>query len=176
MHGSELSRRAVHIAVQVAKSLGAKLTAFHSIASYSLPIGDGMTVYAEAFLPNDDESAKGYASEILASIQAEGKGSGVECAVLVVSAAAPWDAIIKAGRVEQVRPHRDGLTRPQGACRTAARQRDHEGPHPLHHSGHGVPVKSLRRRETMLALARPSSELVPPKTLRRQSATRSRAS
>ena len=94
--GSELSRRAAHIAVQLAKSLGAKLTAFHSIASYSLPISDGMTVYAEAFSPKDYESAEKYAAQMLASIQAEAKGSGLEIASLVVTAAAPWEAIIKA--------------------------------------------------------------------------------
>ena len=94
--GSELSRRAVHVAVQLAKSLGAKLTAFHSIASYSLPISDGMTVYAEAFSPEDYESAEKYAADMLASIQAEAKGSGLEVDTLVVTAAAPWDAIIKA--------------------------------------------------------------------------------
>jgi nucleotide-binding universal stress UspA family protein len=95
--GSELSQGAARIAVRLAKSLGARITAFHAIPPYTLPLNDGMYVYVEAFSPEEYKaSTEKFATEVLAAIQAEAKTAGVECAPLVVTAGAPWEAIIKA--------------------------------------------------------------------------------
>lgn len=100
--GSELSRNAARIAAGLAKTVGAKITALHVIPPYSLPVSDGMFTYDEAFSP--DEYKRGtekHASEILASIQAEAKTMGVECATAFVTAPAAWKAIIENAQSRQ---------------------------------------------------------------------------
>lgn len=100
--GSEMSRNAARIAVKLAAGLGAKVTALHAIPPYSMPISDGMYVYAEVFSPEEyQESTEGYAREVLAVVQAEAKNAGVECRPLMVSSGAPWDAIIKAAESQK---------------------------------------------------------------------------
>ena len=100
--GSELSGNAARIAVRLAASLGARLTALHVVPPYSFPISDGTVVYAEIFTPEEyKESTEKYARAILGAIQAEAKSAGVECAALAVTSPAPWDAIIKAAQSQK---------------------------------------------------------------------------
>jgi nucleotide-binding universal stress UspA family protein len=95
--GSELSDNAARVAVDLARSLGAKITAFNSIAPYQVPVSDGLYVYGELFTPEEYKQATEKAVRaILAKVQAEAKNAGVECDPVFVTAGAPWDAIVKA--------------------------------------------------------------------------------
>ena len=95
--GSDLSQKAARTAVELAKGLGARITAFHAIAPYQMPLADGVYAYVDAFSPEEYErGSKQRAAEILAVVQAEAKMAGVECTPLVVTTGAPWDGIVKA--------------------------------------------------------------------------------
>jgi nucleotide-binding universal stress UspA family protein len=95
--GTDMSRNASRVAIGLAKSLGAKVTAFHAIPPYSPPMADGVYAYVAVYTPDEYlESSDKFAGSILAAIQADARNAGVECAPLKVTAAAPWDAIIKA--------------------------------------------------------------------------------
>ena len=95
--GSDLSLKAARTAVELAKGLGARITALHAIAPYQLPLADGVYAYVDAFSPEEYErGSKQRAAGILAVVQAEAKAAGVECTPLVVTTGAPWDGIVKA--------------------------------------------------------------------------------
>jgi nucleotide-binding universal stress UspA family protein len=95
--GSDLSLKAARVAVQLAKSLGARVTAYHAIPPYQLPLADGVYAYVEAYSPEEYKKAtESEAGEYLAAVQAEAKNAGVPCTPLFATCGAPWDGIIKA--------------------------------------------------------------------------------
>lgn len=97
--GSELSQKATRVAVQLAQSLGARITAFHAIAPYPMPLADGVYGYVDAFSPDDyRKGTEKHAAELLAAVQAEAGNAGVACTPLFVSAGAPWAGIIEAAK------------------------------------------------------------------------------
>jgi nucleotide-binding universal stress UspA family protein len=95
--GSDLALKAAHVAMGLAKSLGARVTAYHSIPPYQLPLADGVYAYVEAFSPEEyKRGTESQAGEFLAAVQAEAKNAGVQCTPVFATSGAPWDGIIKA--------------------------------------------------------------------------------
>ncbi len=95
--GSEISRRAAQCAIDLASKLGVGVVAFHSIPPYTMPISDGMYGYVPFDTEDQYESAcKAAAADMTGEVQAIAKKAGVPFASSVVTAPAPWDAIIKA--------------------------------------------------------------------------------
>ena len=94
--GTELSRNAARVAADIARALGAKLTALHVIPPYSLPVSDGMYMYEQAFSPQEyKKSTEDYARKILEDVAFEAKKVDVACDTAFVTAPAPWDGIVK---------------------------------------------------------------------------------
>jgi nucleotide-binding universal stress UspA family protein len=95
--GTELSRKAQAAALGLAKSLGARVTAIHSIEPYTPQVTDLTFVYADPVPPEEYLAAARQASAaILARFLAEAKEAGVACDALDEVASAPWNAIVKA--------------------------------------------------------------------------------
>jgi nucleotide-binding universal stress UspA family protein len=95
--GSELSDRAARIAIALAKSLHARLTAIHVIPPYLPPIPDMTFGYTHMISEEEYErSVRKEAGEILAKVVSEARNAQVGCDILVEVAAAPWEAIVKA--------------------------------------------------------------------------------
>ncbi len=96
--GSPLSRKAAKQAADIAKTLGAKVTAFHVAPAYRYK------VYAD-YVPPDFETAQAYAARVkkiaqlhldaIAKIVAK---SGVKCESYYATSDFPADAILKAAK------------------------------------------------------------------------------
>ena len=99
--GSELSSLAVDHAIELARSLGAKLTLLHVAGQYPPPMLVDGTVFPT--LPQDehDAAAARQSQQILDPCVARAEAAGVECAALHESDSAAWHAIIEtAARAE----------------------------------------------------------------------------
>jgi nucleotide-binding universal stress UspA family protein len=95
--GSEISRRAAQGAIELASKLGIGVVAFHSIPPYIVPISDGMYAYVPYDTEEDyTKACKAAAAECIKEVEADAKRAGVPFASSVVTAPAPWEAIIKA--------------------------------------------------------------------------------
>ena len=99
--GSALSRKAAQQAVQLAKALGARITAFHVAPAYRY------NVYAD-YIPPDFEPPKAYhervkkiAARYLESIAKIAEKAGVKCDSGYVTSDFPADAIIKGAKKYQ---------------------------------------------------------------------------
>ena len=93
--GSELSRKALAVAIGLAKALGARITAIHVMAPYTPPLADISFTYPDPVSPEDYEKAAKKASAALRDeILAEARNPGVECEALSVFAHTPWEAIV----------------------------------------------------------------------------------
>src|SRR5689334_14230713 len=94
--GSALSERAVHHALALAKSMGARVTAFHATASYPRP------VYTDAMVQDADvrkqfaNAASREAASVLSPIERSAASEGVRCEVVHAVSDAPWQAILDA--------------------------------------------------------------------------------
>jgi nucleotide-binding universal stress UspA family protein len=93
--GSELSQRAVHTAVDLAKLHHARLTGIHVIPDYHLLIA-----YEGAFDPvteeRIEEDAKVRAENYLAFVRKSAQDAGVPCETVCETSDHPYDAILKA--------------------------------------------------------------------------------
>ena len=96
--GSTLSRKAAQQAAQLAKTLGAKLTAFHVAPAYRY------NVYAD-YIPPDFEPPKAYAARVkkiaerhLDAIVKIAQKAGVRCDTAYTTSDFPADAILKAAK------------------------------------------------------------------------------
>jgi nucleotide-binding universal stress UspA family protein len=93
--GSELSQRAVHTAVSLAKLHGARLTGIHVIPDYHLLIA-----YEGAFDPvteeRIEEEAKARAQNYLDFVRQSAQDAGVPCDTVCETSDHPYDAILKA--------------------------------------------------------------------------------
>lgn len=98
--GSPLSLKAARAAADLAKAVGAKMTAIYAIPPYTPPSGgDGLIYYAEALSPKVYEAhMKKHAEAALAKVQKEAKAAGVACEAVSVVEDAPWNAIVKAAK------------------------------------------------------------------------------
>jgi nucleotide-binding universal stress UspA family protein len=93
--GSELSQRAVHMAVSLAKLHQARLTGIHVIPDYHLLIA-----YEGAFDPvteeRIEEEAKARAQNYLEFVRKSAQDAGVPCDTVCETSDHPYDAILKA--------------------------------------------------------------------------------
>jgi len=98
--GSELSQRAVRMAVSLAKLHQARLTGIHVIPDYHLLIA-----YEGAFDPvteeRIEEEAKERAESYLAFVRKCAQDEGVACDTLCETSDHPYDAILKAANSRQ---------------------------------------------------------------------------
>jgi nucleotide-binding universal stress UspA family protein len=98
--GSELSQRAVQMAVALAKVHGARITGIHVIPDYHLLIA-----YEGAFDPvteeRIEEEAKVRAENYLAFVRKCAQDEGVPCDTLCETSDHPYDAILKAANSRQ---------------------------------------------------------------------------
>jgi nucleotide-binding universal stress UspA family protein len=98
--GSPLSTRAAKLAVQLAKSTGARITALHVIPPF-VPTTyiEGMSVYPELFSPKEYKRVtESRATRLLDKVAALAKASKVRCDTTFVNARAPWEAIVKTAK------------------------------------------------------------------------------
>ena len=94
--GSELATSAISAGIQLAKALGAKVTAYHAIEEPDVQgVGD------EAFI--ETRAIKAFESRLrergeryLAPIQAAAKAAGVPCEILITNPRAPAEGIVAA--------------------------------------------------------------------------------
>jgi nucleotide-binding universal stress UspA family protein len=99
--GSELSSLAVDHAIELARSLGAKLTLLHVAGQYPPPMLVDGTVFPT--LPQDEHEAAAarQSQQILDPCVAKAKAADVACDALHESDSAAWHAIIEiAARAE----------------------------------------------------------------------------
>jgi len=98
--GSALAAKGVKTGVRLAKALGARVTGLYVIEPYLPPIMPETAMMAGAALdPRDyDKATKGHAAKALARLDGEARGAGVRCATQSVSAAQPWQGILKVAR------------------------------------------------------------------------------
>ena len=92
--GSELSRKAIHIGIELAKFHGARVTGVHAVPDYHL-----MIAYEGAFDPVTEEriekEARVRAETYLDYIKQEAAAAGVSCETVCETNDHPYDAIIK---------------------------------------------------------------------------------
>lgn len=98
--GSPLSTRAAKLAVKLAASTGARLTALHVIAYFEPPeYFDGMAVYPEMFSPAEYKRAtETQAQKMLDRVKKLAGAASVRCDTMTMNARTPWEGIIKAAR------------------------------------------------------------------------------
>jgi nucleotide-binding universal stress UspA family protein len=94
--GSELSNKAVKQAIEVAKALGARITAVHIVGTYHLPLPDDgfATPEIPALTKRFEEEEATRAKKILGSVEKAAKIAGVECDVIVATSEVPYEMII----------------------------------------------------------------------------------
>jgi nucleotide-binding universal stress UspA family protein len=94
--GSKLSHKAVKQAIEVAKALGAKITALHIVGSYHLVLPDEGFEMPEipALKKRFEEVEAARAKKILASVKEAAKIAGVECDVATATSDTPYEMII----------------------------------------------------------------------------------
>ena len=94
--GSELSNKAVKQAIEVAKALGAKITALHIMDSYHMVLHDeGLAMPEIAALKTrlgEEKAAR--AKKILGAIEEAAETASVECDAVVATSDVPYEMII----------------------------------------------------------------------------------
>lgn len=97
--GSELSQRAVKMAMELAKLHQARVTAIHVIPDYHLLIA-----YEGAFDPvteeRIEEEAKTRAESYLAFVRKSAEEAGVQCETVCETSDHPYDAILKTAEAQ----------------------------------------------------------------------------
>ncbi|CAG0973092.1 TRAP-T-associated universal stress protein TeaD [Burkholderiales bacterium] len=99
--GSKLSTKAMTHAIGLAKSLGARLTAFYAAPDYPLPMYADGVVYEPVSKKEYSAMMAKEAKKILDAAAAKAKAAGVECATVHMIAPAPWEAILAAAKKEK---------------------------------------------------------------------------
>jgi len=142
--GSELSRRAVQHGLELAKAVGAKVTALTAEGSFDVYTVPASKVYemSGAFAEHA-ERAKAHAEKILSGVAEAARLAGVACETVQIEEDHPYEAIINAAQLKRLRSHRHGLARQERDCGNRARQRDDQGADAHENSGAGVPLIRL---------------------------------
>src|SRR3954470_22265405 len=98
--GSALAIKGVKTGVRLAKALGAKVSGVYVTAPYVPPIlPDGAVIYVPTADPREDKKAvEAQEEKGVAVDEREAKAAGVRCETRAVSAAQPWQGILKAAR------------------------------------------------------------------------------
>ena len=96
--GSERSERAIRLAVGLARSTGAKLTALTS----TWPVPPFQLEGSGAFIPNDEleQNARQWAARCLASASDAARSAGVSCNAVHLRHGYPHEAIVKTAEEE----------------------------------------------------------------------------
>jgi nucleotide-binding universal stress UspA family protein len=102
--GSKLSNKAVEHATELARELGAKLTAFYASPDYPLPASTyaDAVVYEPVSKKEYAELAAREARKVLDAAVKKAQSGGVECDTVHVIAASPWEAILAAAKKHKV--------------------------------------------------------------------------
>ena len=94
--GSELSNQAAPKAIQVAKALGANMTAMNVVHEYAARESEGFIMpKMPALKERSEEEAKAHADKILHEIKRAASEAGVQCFSAVVVGDVPYKAIIE---------------------------------------------------------------------------------
>ena len=96
--GSELSMKAVHQGIAFAKSIKAKVTAFHAIPRLEYDYYIGLSRALPADLEDQDKELEESSKVYLDRIENEARSAGVECVRVSVVSDTPFEAIIDAAR------------------------------------------------------------------------------
>jgi nucleotide-binding universal stress UspA family protein len=96
--GSKLSGKAVTHGINLAKAVGAKVTAFYAAPDYPMPAYADGVVYEPVSRKEYATLAAQDAEKILSKAQASAQSAGVECKTAYAIAAAPWEAILAAAK------------------------------------------------------------------------------
>ena len=97
--GSDLSAKAIKVALQLAKSIGAKITAFNVTPAFPYVALEDSSIRIPASIKKQfhEASAEG-AGRLLDKVKMLATAEGVDCSVVSAHGAAPYDAIIKQAR------------------------------------------------------------------------------
>ncbi len=96
--GSKLSDKAVEHAVDLAKAVQAKLTAFYAAPDYPMPAYADGVVYEPVSKKEYTRLAEADAKKILDGVSRKAAAEGVPCATMHAIASAPWEAILAAAK------------------------------------------------------------------------------
>jgi nucleotide-binding universal stress UspA family protein len=97
--GSRLAARGAKAGVNLAKALGAKVTAVYVAMPYASSIyGDAAIYYAGPSPQEHKRFTERAANKALGPIESEARKAGVACSTLVISDWKPWEGILKAAR------------------------------------------------------------------------------
>ena len=98
--GSPLAGKAVKAALKLARTIGARVTAFHVIAPYTPPLySEGVGYIPITYDPKHYKTAtEKHAKQLLAKVEQQAHALGVSCSGSFATDALPWDAIIKGAR------------------------------------------------------------------------------
>jgi nucleotide-binding universal stress UspA family protein len=93
--GSEPSQRAAHVAVDLAKRLGARITALHAMQPQALVVPD-MTGGFTYLMPDElyERAVKAQARTITDGITQLARSANVPCDTVTMTSGVPWQAII----------------------------------------------------------------------------------
>ena len=131
--GSELSGLAIRSGIQLAKSIGARVTGLYVIEESHVAAGIGKSLRKE-------EEPLETAKTFLAAITSAAKAAGVPCQCFHVTGEAAADQIVRTAAEKGLRSDLHGLARPGAPHRRAARERGGCGPQPQPDFGAGLPL------------------------------------
>jgi len=97
--GSRVAEKGVKAAIEFARSVGAKVTAFTAMPEYRFPLPSEIRTFRRPASPREhEERAKRAADRILADIAQQAATAGVECAADYALSDCPHEAIIAAAK------------------------------------------------------------------------------
>jgi len=100
--GSRLAAKGIRAGVKLAAALGAKVTGVYAIAPYTPPMyGEGVT-YVPGLSPKSyRQFTERQAKKALAAVEVEAQAARVPCAKRFVTAAQPYEAILRTARARK---------------------------------------------------------------------------
>ncbi len=96
--GSKLSDKAVAHAIELARAVGATITAFYAAPDYPMPAYADGIVYEPVSRKEYAKLAEQDAEKILSKVVAKAKTAGVACKTTFDIATTPWEAILAAAK------------------------------------------------------------------------------
>jgi nucleotide-binding universal stress UspA family protein len=99
--GSTLSGKAVSHALQLARTTGAKLTAFYAPPAFPVPVYGDAGLYEAPAKKQYAAVAARDAERVLGPVERKAAQAGVPCDVLQATTDTPWKAILSAAGTEK---------------------------------------------------------------------------
>ena len=97
--GTKLSGKAIKAAAQLARALGARLTGAYVGSPYVAPIySEGMIYAANVTRTQYQQAVQRAARKALDAVGAAAKAAGISAGTATVTAATPWQGILKAAQ------------------------------------------------------------------------------